>query len=200
MVQVLGGEYTRQYLTSAVRAHPRAISPASHAPYAAPIITASSNALSCTPQARTHSHTIPQTIFGRVRKEPRPGYMSTLKATAAALDALGEDEVLAASLRRTVRTLAQHLRDDYKAQLALRGCVEDRSKGHWNDAPAWKKPPLGRRGRRDGRVDKRRQPNVVIGVDAAQAAPSHGASLAFNGARQCLVLDGHEHRGLGPGC
>lgn len=60
----------------------------------------------------------PQNIYGRVRREPKPGYMSTLEATAAALEALGEDADLAAALRKTFRTLVQRLRDDHKRQEA----------------------------------------------------------------------------------
>lgn len=61
----------------------------------------------------------PQSIYGRVRKEPKPGYLSTLEATAAALEALGEKPDVAANLRRTFRTLVQRLRDDHKAKAAL---------------------------------------------------------------------------------
>jgi DTW domain-containing protein YfiP len=53
----------------------------------------------------------PQSIYGRVRKEPKPGYLSTLEAATAALDALGEDPAVGAGLRRAFRTLVQRLRD-----------------------------------------------------------------------------------------
>ena len=53
----------------------------------------------------------PQSIYGRVRKEPKPGYLSTLEAATAALDALGEDAAVGAGLRRAFRTLVQRLRD-----------------------------------------------------------------------------------------
>lgn len=67
----------------------------------------------------------PQSIYGRVRKEPKPGYLSTLEATAAALDALGEKPDVSGNLRRTFRTLVQRLRDDHKAQ-ALAAPKRDR--------------------------------------------------------------------------
>lgn len=50
-------------------------------------------------------------IYGKLRREPRPGCVSTLEAVTDTLVALGEDEVLRVSLRRSFRTLAQRVRD-----------------------------------------------------------------------------------------
>jgi DTW domain-containing protein YfiP len=62
----------------------------------------------------------PQSIYGRVRKEPKPGYMSSLEATAAALDALSEPEIIGQNLRRVFRTLVQRLRDSAPKKMASR--------------------------------------------------------------------------------
>lgn len=67
----------------------------------------------------------PQSIYGRVRKEPKPGYMSTLEATAAALDSLDEDPAVGQELRRAFRTLVQRLRDVHAATTPARA-----SRGH----------------------------------------------------------------------
>lgn len=50
-------------------------------------------------------------IYGRIRKEPRKEYVSTLEAVADALVALGEPEETRASLRRAMRTMVQRARD-----------------------------------------------------------------------------------------
>jgi DTW domain-containing protein YfiP len=50
-------------------------------------------------------------IYGRVRKEPRREYVSTLEAVALALDGLGEDPAIGKELRRLFRTMVQRARD-----------------------------------------------------------------------------------------
>jgi DTW domain-containing protein YfiP len=50
-------------------------------------------------------------IYGRIRKEPRKEYVSTLEAVADVLVALGEPEETRASLRRAMRTMVQRARD-----------------------------------------------------------------------------------------
>ncbi len=50
-------------------------------------------------------------IYGRLRKEPRPQYVSTLEAVADALSFCGEDEMVRTQLRRLFRTLVQRARD-----------------------------------------------------------------------------------------
>lgn len=50
-------------------------------------------------------------IYGRVRKEPRREYVSTLEAVADVLSALGEPEEVRAQLRRAMRTMVQRARD-----------------------------------------------------------------------------------------
>lgn len=50
-------------------------------------------------------------MYGRLRKEPRRDYVSTLEAIADVLPALGESEQLRGSLRRLLRTLLQRARD-----------------------------------------------------------------------------------------
>lgn len=54
-------------------------------------------------------------IYGKVRREPKPGYVSTLEAAGAALTALGEDENIAKDLNRVFRTLIQRIRDQHTA-------------------------------------------------------------------------------------
>lgn len=50
-------------------------------------------------------------IYGRMRKEPRKEYVSTLEAVAEVLPALGEPEEIRAQLRRAMRTMVQRARD-----------------------------------------------------------------------------------------
>jgi DTW domain-containing protein YfiP len=50
-------------------------------------------------------------IYGRLRKEPRREWVSTLEAVADVLVALGEPEETRAQLRRLMRTMAQRARD-----------------------------------------------------------------------------------------
>ncbi|MCB9683711.1 MAG: DTW domain-containing protein [Alphaproteobacteria bacterium] len=50
-------------------------------------------------------------IYGRLRREPRPTYVSTLEAAADALVALGEPEETRGALRRAMRTMVQRARD-----------------------------------------------------------------------------------------
>lgn len=50
-------------------------------------------------------------MYGRLRKEPRRDYVSTLEAVADVLPALGEPEEARNSLRRLLRTLLQRVRD-----------------------------------------------------------------------------------------
>ena len=50
-------------------------------------------------------------MYGRLRKEPRRDYVSTLEAIADVLPALGEPELARDSLRRLLRTLLQRARD-----------------------------------------------------------------------------------------
>jgi DTW domain-containing protein YfiP len=50
-------------------------------------------------------------IYGRMRREPRPGFVSTLEAVADALVATGEAPELRADLRRAMRTMVQRARD-----------------------------------------------------------------------------------------
>ena len=50
-------------------------------------------------------------MYGRLRKEPRRDYVSTLEAIADVLPALGEPEAARDSLRRLLRTLLQRARD-----------------------------------------------------------------------------------------
>lgn len=50
-------------------------------------------------------------IYGRVRKEPRREYVSTLEAVADVLPALGESDETRAQLRRLMRTMVQRARD-----------------------------------------------------------------------------------------
>ncbi len=57
-------------------------------------------------------------MYGRLRREPRPEYVSTLEAVADVLPALGEPAQVRDSLRRLLRTLLQRARD---AQPTRRG-------------------------------------------------------------------------------
>jgi DTW domain-containing protein YfiP len=50
-------------------------------------------------------------IYGRIRKEPRKEFVSTLEAVADVLVALGEPEETRTSLRRAMRTMVQRARD-----------------------------------------------------------------------------------------
>ncbi len=50
-------------------------------------------------------------MYGRLRKEPRRDYVSTLEAIADVLPALGEPEHVRDDLRRLLRTLLQRARD-----------------------------------------------------------------------------------------
>ncbi len=50
-------------------------------------------------------------IYGRLRKEPRKEWVSTLEAIGDVLPALGEPEAVRGSLRRLLRTLLQRTRD-----------------------------------------------------------------------------------------
>lgn len=50
-------------------------------------------------------------IYGRLRKEPRREYVSTLEAVADVLVAMGEPEEVRAQLRRAMRTMVQRARD-----------------------------------------------------------------------------------------
>jgi DTW domain-containing protein YfiP len=50
-------------------------------------------------------------IYGRMRREPRRGWLSTLEAVADALVAAGEPEEVRAELRRAMRTMVQRARD-----------------------------------------------------------------------------------------
>ena len=50
-------------------------------------------------------------MYGRLRKEPRREWVSTLEAVADVLPALGEPEEVRTNLRRLLRTLLQRARD-----------------------------------------------------------------------------------------
>jgi DTW domain-containing protein YfiP len=50
-------------------------------------------------------------IYGRLRAEPRGGYVSTLESVAAALTLCGESPEIEAGLSRVFRTLVQRVRD-----------------------------------------------------------------------------------------
>lgn len=50
-------------------------------------------------------------MYGRLRKEPRRDYVSTLEAIADVLPALGESEDVRSALRRLLRTMLQRVRD-----------------------------------------------------------------------------------------
>ena len=49
--------------------------------------------------------------YGKVRKQPQRGFLSTLEAVGESLVALGEDEAVLKGLKRTFRTLLQRARD-----------------------------------------------------------------------------------------
>jgi DTW domain-containing protein YfiP len=53
-------------------------------------------------------------IYGKLRKEPRRNYVSTLEAVGASLTALGEDGSVEAGMRRAFRTMVQRVRDHHK--------------------------------------------------------------------------------------
>lgn len=57
-------------------------------------------------------------MYGRLRKEPRRAWVSTLEAVADVLPALGEPEQARDSLRRLLRTLLQRSRDQAAAKSA----------------------------------------------------------------------------------
>jgi DTW domain-containing protein YfiP len=50
-------------------------------------------------------------IYGRLRKEPRPAFVSSLETVADVLVANGEGEEIGAALRRAMRTMVQRARD-----------------------------------------------------------------------------------------
>lgn len=50
-------------------------------------------------------------MYGRLRKEPRKEWVSTLEAVGDVLPALGEPETVRSNLRRLLRTLLQRARD-----------------------------------------------------------------------------------------
>lgn len=50
-------------------------------------------------------------MYGKLRKEPRREYVSTLEAIADVLPALGEPEATRESLRKLLRTMLQRVRD-----------------------------------------------------------------------------------------
>jgi DTW domain-containing protein YfiP len=50
-------------------------------------------------------------MYGKMRKEPRREAVSTLEATADALEALGEDPMVRGELRKLMRTMVQRVRD-----------------------------------------------------------------------------------------
>lgn len=50
-------------------------------------------------------------MYGRLRKEPRKEWVSTLEAVGDVLPALGEPEAVRSNLRRLLRTLLQRARD-----------------------------------------------------------------------------------------
>lgn len=54
-------------------------------------------------------------MYGKLRREPRREYVSTLEAIADVLPALGEDESVRDNLRRALRTMLQRVRDQEKA-------------------------------------------------------------------------------------
>ena len=56
-------------------------------------------------------HPTQPSIYGRLRREPRKEWVSTLEATAHALVGLGEDESVRTELLRAMRTLVQRARD-----------------------------------------------------------------------------------------
>ncbi len=57
-------------------------------------------------------------IYGRLRREPRREFVSTLEAAAEALALLGEPETTGLELRRAMRTMMQRARDAAKTPTA----------------------------------------------------------------------------------
>lgn len=55
-------------------------------------------------------------MYGKLRREPRREWVSTLEAVADTLVALGEPEETRAELRRTMRTMLQRIRDRPRAE------------------------------------------------------------------------------------
>lgn len=58
-------------------------------------------------------------MYGRLRREPRREWVSTLEAIADVLPALGEAEAARDSLRRLLRTLLQRARDARRGEAAV---------------------------------------------------------------------------------
>lgn len=57
-------------------------------------------------------HPANPSIYGRLRREPRRGFLSTLESVAEALvEVAGEDPAVRTSLHRTMRTMVQRARD-----------------------------------------------------------------------------------------
>jgi hypothetical protein len=56
-------------------------------------------------------HPTEPSAYGKVRKQPKRGFLSTLEAVGETLDALGEDPAILKTLKRTFRTLLQRGRD-----------------------------------------------------------------------------------------
>lgn len=50
-------------------------------------------------------------IYGKLRREPRRAYVSTVESVGLALTALGEDSAVESALRRAFRTMVQRVRD-----------------------------------------------------------------------------------------
>lgn len=73
-------------------------------------------------------------MYGRLRREPRREWVSTLEAIGDVLPALGEPEAARDSLRSLLRTLLQRIRD--------------------NTAPPPRRQPAGDRGRRRARTTR----------------------------------------------
>lgn len=61
-------------------------------------------------------HPVEPSIYGRLRREPRAQYVSTLEAVGEALVGLGEPESVRTELRRVMRTLIQRARDAPQAE------------------------------------------------------------------------------------
>ncbi len=70
-------------------------------------------------QPRLVLHPKEPSAYGKVRKQPQRGFLSTLEAVGETLVALGEDAALLASLKRTFRTLLQRARDAGATDRAL---------------------------------------------------------------------------------
>jgi DTW domain-containing protein YfiP len=56
-------------------------------------------------------HPTEPSIYGRLRREPRAQYVSTLEAVADALVGIGEPDTVRTELRRAMRTMIQRARD-----------------------------------------------------------------------------------------